>query len=246
VLTFNEAPNIARCLERLAWARRVVVLDSGSTDDTVALANRFPNVDVHTRPFDDYASQRNHGLGLITTPWVLSLDADYLLPEAFLPALDRILLAGDLDAVVAGFRYCVFGRPLRASLYPPRPVLFRRDRCRYEADGHSETLLVGGRSASTPVRIDHDDRKSIDRWFASQMAYARLEAEKLASRAPAELNWQDRMRRTMLLGPPGACVYALLVKGALFDGWPGWYYALQRAIAEMLLSLQLLDRRLRR
>lgn len=246
VLTYNEAPNIGRCLERLTWAARVVVLDSGSTDETVAIAHRFANVDVHTRPFDDYASQRNHGLGLIATPWVLSLDADYVLPDAFLPALDAVVLAGDFDAVHAGFRYCIFGRPLRASLYPPRPVLFRHDRCHYEVDGHSETLRIPGRSASTPVRIDHDDRKSLDRWLASQMAYSRLEAEKLASRPSAELNWPDRLRRTIVLGPIGASVYTLIVKRTILDGWPGWYYAAQRVLAEVMLSLQLLDRRLRR
>ncbi len=246
VLTWNEAPNLARCLERLTWAARVVVLDSGSTDDTLAIARRFSNVEVQTRPFDDHASQWNHGVDLVRTPWVLSLDADYLLPERFVPALDELDLAGDLDAVYAHFRYCVFGRPLRASLYPPRAVLFRRERCRYESDGHTQRLRVPGRSMTLTATIDHDDRKPLDRWLASQLVYARLEAEKLLAKSSTGLNWADRLRKTIVLGPPGACAYALIIKGALLDGWPGWYYALQRTIAELMLSLQLLDRRLRK
>jgi len=246
VLTYNEAPNIARCLERLAWAPRVVVLDSGSTDDTVTIARRFPNAEIHTRAFDDYGAQRNHGLSLIQTSWVLSLDADYILPPDVVTALAGAGLSDDVDAVNAGFRYCIYGRPLHASLYPPRPVLFRRDRCRYEADGHSERLLIPGRTVAIASRIDHDDRKSLDRWFTSQMSYARLEAEKLATKPAAELNWEDRLRRTMVLGPMGAFVKTAVVKGALLDGWPGWYYTLQRTLAEIMVAVYLLDRRLRK
>ena len=245
VLTWNEAPNVGRCLERLAWAARVVVLDSGSTDDTLAIARRFPNVEVQVRPFDDHASQWNHGVDLVRTPWVLSLDADYVLPEEFIRALDELDLASDLDAVCARFRYCIFGRPLRASLYPPRAVLFRRDRCRYEPDGHTQRLRVPGRSIAIRATIDHDDRKPLERWLVSQGAYARQEAEKLLSKPARALSWPDQMRKTIVIGPPAVFAYTLVVKGTLLDGWPGWYYALQRAIAELMLSIQLLDRRLR-
>ena len=54
VLTYNEAANIGRTLERLAWAREVVVVDSHSTDDTISIARRFPNVRVVQRPFVDH------------------------------------------------------------------------------------------------------------------------------------------------------------------------------------------------
>lgn len=291
VLTRDEAPNIGRCLERLTWAARVIVLDSGSADETVAIARRCPNVEVHTRRFDDYASQRNYGVSLAATRWVLSLDADHLVPPDFaavIAALGREtraeslgLLHGhqhakavespqlspgheharavetaaidsaspdptDVDALVAGFRYCIAGRPLRGSLYPPRPVLFRRARCRYVSDGHAERLVVTGRTAMLPARIDHDDRKSLGRWLRSQRVYARLEAEKLASTPWRDLGWADRARRLVVVAPPGAGVYALFVKGAVLDGWPGWAYALQRAAAEAMLSIAIVRRALTR
>src|SRR5689334_12248300 len=83
VITYNEAANVPRCLERLRWARRILVLDSGSTDETLALTRRFPNVDVIQRPFDTFAGQCNYGLSQIDTTWVLSLDCDYVLGEGF-------------------------------------------------------------------------------------------------------------------------------------------------------------------
>lgn len=246
VLTFNEAANIGRCLERLAWAPRVVVLDSGSTDETEAIARRFPNVDWHVREFDDHASQWNHGLGLARTPWVLTLDADYVLPADFAASVpDAAGNDGTVDAAFASFRYCIFGRPLRGSLYPPRAVFVRPDRCHYRQDGHTQVLEVAGRSIQLPVVIDHDDRKSIGRWLTSQVAYARLEARKLRKQPANTLSFPDRVRTTILLAPVGAFLHAWIGKGTIFNGWAGCYYALQRAAAELILSLTLLDERLR-
>lgn len=84
ILTFNEAENLARTLGALSAFPRVLVLDSGSTDETRAIAQSHPNVRVQVRPFDAHARQWNHGLAAcgIEDPWVLALDADYVLDPA--------------------------------------------------------------------------------------------------------------------------------------------------------------------
>src|SRR6266853_1961071 len=79
ILTFNEAPNIGRTLERLPWARRIVVVDSFSDDDTGAIVTRYPKAELFRRRFDSHANQWNfaiHETG-INTEWILALDADY-------------------------------------------------------------------------------------------------------------------------------------------------------------------------
>lgn len=245
VLTFNEAPNIGRCLDRLSWARRVVVVDSGSADDTAAIVSRYPFAELVVRPFDSHTAQWNHAVSLARTPWVLSLDADYIVPTDFADAIARQAIAAEVVAAFMSFRYCIYGRPLRASLYPPRAVLFRPDRARYEPDGHTQRLKIDGASASVPIVIDHDDRKPLAHWLASQANYARLEADKLAALPAGQRRGLDRLRRTIVLAPPAIAFYTLFLKGTVLDGWPGWFYAGQRVTAESILSLELLERRLR-
>lgn len=242
VLTWNEAPNLERTLARLSWAAEVVVLDSGSTDATREIAGRFVNVRFETRPFDDHTRQWNHGVDLVRTPWVLSLDADYVLGAGFEQELAA--LSATADAYQACFRYLIGGRALRASLYPPRAVLFQKSRCRYVQDGHTQLLEVKGEPGLLLSPIDHDDRKPLSRWIASQDKYALLEADKLLAADPAALRLQDRLRRSGWAAVPATLVYTLLVKGTLLDGWRGWYYTLQRVLAEILLALRLLEKRI--
>lgn len=242
VLTWNEAPNLARTLARLAWAREVVVLDSGSTDETREIAAQFSNVRFETRSFDDHTTQWNHGVDATRSPWVLSLDADYVLGPGFETELAG--LDGTADAYDAGFRYLIFGRALRGSLYPPRAVLFQKSRCRYVQDGHTQLLEVKGSLGHLSTLIDHDDRKPLTRWIVSQDKYASLEAGKLAAADRSRLRMQDRLRLTCWAAVPASLIYTLLVKGTIWDGWRGWFYALQRVLAEMLLALRLIERRL--
>jgi glycosyltransferase involved in cell wall biosynthesis len=245
ILTWNEEPNIRRCLEELGWARRVVVIDSGSTDSTPDICATFPNVELVHRPFDNHTDQWNFGLDQVRTPWILSLDADYLLNGEFVRELESLNENSTERAWFVSFQFLVFGRPLRGSLYPPRAALFDRSDCRYIADGHTQTLSINGPSGSLRTRIGHDDRKPLSRWVDSQFKYARLEADKLTSEShPAGL--PDRLRKMIWPAAPVAFLYTLFVKGVILDGWPGWFYALQRTYAELLLSLILLEKRLYR
>ena len=91
--------------------------------------------------------------------------------------------------------------------------------------------------------IYHDDRKPLARWLTSQQRYAREEAEYLLDASPSALRRTDKIRLMGWPAPIGVFFYTLFVKGCIFDGWPGWYYALQRTTAEMLIALEIMDRR---
>lgn len=244
VLTFNEAPNLERTLARLTWAREVVLLDSFSTDETLSIARKHPNVRVVQRRFDTHGAQWAAGVAECRTEWVLSLDADYVLSPELVQELKAWRPRPDVDAYFCRFQYSINGKPLRGSLYPPRAVLFQPARCGYVQDGHTQRLHVPGKVDWLEHVIFHDDRKPISRWLADQDRYARIEAEKLSTAVPKALSWPDRLRRHIVMAPPLVFFGTLLVKGVIFDGWRGWFYACQRTIAELLLSLRLAQARL--
>ena len=248
ILTYNEAPNIARVLERLDWAGEVVVLDSGSSDRTVEICESFANVRVETRAFDQHADQWNHGLTRchIDSEWVLALDADYVLERELVDGLRRLSPQPGVEGYRAHFRYAVFGRPLSGSLYPPVTVLFRRACGAYVQDGHTQRLEIAGRIIDLDGHILHDDRKSLERWLESQARYAQLEAGHISGRRFSELGFSDKIRKTVILAPLLAPVYTLVVAKGALDGWYGLFYAFQRGIAEAMLSLALIQRKLGR
>lgn len=248
ILTYNEEPNIGRVLAALTRFTDIVVLDSGSTDGTGDIVARFPNARLVTRSFDDHAKQWNHGLKHcgIERPWVLALDADYLLPGALVDEI-AALQPSDLQAgYEVAFRYCIHGQRLSASLYPAHVVLYRRDYAQYVQVGHTQRVVVEGGIGALAARIDHDDRKPLARWLSSQQRYARLEADHLLSVPRASLRLIDWIRLTGILGPFLVFLYTLFGKRCILDGWPGWLYVLQRAVAETMIAAELVDRKLGR
>lgn len=246
ILTLDEEPNIGRTLRCIAWAQRVVIVDSGSQDATVSVVRSCPQADVFVRGFDSYAQQWNFGLEHVDTEWTLALDADYQLPDRFSEELVTILDDTPINGFFADFRYVVHGHTLRRSLYPPRQVLFRTQHAIFEDDGHTQRVQVEGPSGHLKTPIFHDDRKSLERWFGNQVHYARREATKLSSSSWTALGWPDRLRRVPMLSPPLIWLYVLFGRGLIFEGWPGWYYSLERLTAEVLLSVFLARERLQR
>ena len=106
LLTFNEAPNIGRTLACLTWAKDIVVVDTGSTDDTASIVAAFPQVRVFHRPFDTHGNQWRYATQEtgISTDWILRLDADYEVTEALKDELSRLDANADVDAYRISFR----------------------------------------------------------------------------------------------------------------------------------------------
>lgn len=242
LLTYDELPNLPRTLAKLAWAKRVVVVDSGSSDGTLAFLATQPNVAVYQRKFDNHAAQWNYGLDAtdIDTPWVLCLDADYVLSDALVVELANLQPSPQTMGYLANFIYMLDGVPLRGSLYPPGIVLFRHRKACYRQSGHTQRLTLEGTSGQLAAPIFHDDRKPMTRWRASQRKYAALEAAWLKGRPWSSLRLTDRIRRVVVIAPWLVPMYTLLVRGVILDGKAGWRYAMQRAYAETLIARALL------
>ena len=245
IITYDEAPNIARTLDKLVWAHRIVVIDSGSVDGTLSILQRYPAVEVFHRTFDDFAAQLNFGLTKVKTEWVLALDADYQISDELIDELETLAPADRISGYNAEFIYRIFGRALRGTLYPAHIVLYRRLRGSYRNEGHAYRLTLEGETGLLSGKIFHDDRKSLLRWLASQQRYAGIEADYLLSKTNTDLRKSDRVRLMAWPAPFLVFLHTLLIKGCVFEGWPGWLYVLQRTLAEIMIAIVLIDRRLR-
>jgi len=136
ILAHNEAANIRRTLESVAWADELVLVDSGSTDETVDIAREF-GANVFTEPWKGYGAQMNSAIDKCAGPWVFSLDADEVLtPE--LQAEIQTLLAGNpnFEAYWVPRRNQIFGRWMRhGGQYPDYKLrLFRQGTARLPED----------------------------------------------------------------------------------------------------------------
>ncbi len=242
IISYNEEENMYRTLNALKGIDEVILIDSGSSDETQAIAQKFPNVKVYVRAFDNLMNQWNYGHTLASNDWILSLDADYVLPEDTvkeLQTLDRNYVAYE-----ARFRYCIYGKVVRSAILPSRILFYNRKRCHYAQDGHAQKLLVQGAVGKIHQFIYHDDRKNLERWLWSQNIYSTQELEKLNNTQTRICNI-DRLRKYTALTPVIIFFYCLIVRGGILEGRKGLFYAMQRMYAELILSLKIVDQKIK-
>ena len=143
IITTNEAHAIADCLQSVAWADEIIVVDSGSSDDTIKICKKFGAKVSITDNWPGFGEQKNRALALATKSWVLSLDAD----ERVTPELQKEILQVIKGNAKASYRmprsssYC--GQFIRHSGWSPDYVtrLFRRGHAKFSNDLVHERLI---------------------------------------------------------------------------------------------------------
>jgi glycosyltransferase involved in cell wall biosynthesis len=217
VLTFNEERNIRRCLESLAWADEVVVVDSGSTDRTLEIARSLAHRVAH-RPWSGFRAQRAAALAECTHEWVLFVDADEWIPEPLAREIRATLAAGTPHA---GFwirrRNRFLGRWIDHAWAPDRVLrLFRRDAGSFSGyEPHIHVDLPEGATAGTLAEpFLHHAYSSVSELLAKVNAYSTQfadadETDHLYS--PARL----------ILSPLVSVLKTLVLKRGFLDGARG-------------------------
>ena len=245
VLTYDEEPNIGRTLESLRWASDVIVVDSGSTDQTEQIARSFPNVRWYMRPFDRHLAQWEHGIHQtgITSEYILALDADMQVTPTLLQEIEENFLSGDFAGGLIPFKYHYHGKALSGSLCPPQLRIFKRIEVHVAQPDHTQRFSVAGNIYKFRRSLIHDDRKSVERWVASQLAYQLLNEKELSNGGRRRI--RDRLRHIGIM-PPIVGLLAYVRAGGPFHGAAAARYAYERTVAEGLLAIRLMDDRLKR
>lgn len=242
IITRNEAANIRACLDSVTWADEIIVVDSGSTDDTVAIAREFTS-QVHKHDWPGFGAQKNRALDYATKEWVFSIDADERVTPELRAAIEAVLRKK--DDVCAAYRisrlssYC--GRLMRHSGWHPDPVvrLFRRNAARFSDDLVHERLLVEGVVGQLDGELLHYAFDNLEEVLNKVNHYSSAGAVMLQQRG-----------RTASLG--GAVLRGLwsflrtyILRGGFLDGREGFMLAVSNAEGTYYryLKLMLLNRK---
>ncbi len=248
VFTLDEEINLPYCLESLQWCDDVIVVDSGSQDTTLGIAEAA-GAKVFYHSFEGFGSQRNWAMHN-THPkydWLFILDAD----ERFCEKLAREVneLVANIDSSIGAARvrrrFYMWGKWLRySSMYPTWVVrLVHKDRVEYFNRGHGETQDVRGEIIALDNDLIDENHKGLDHWYKRQVRYALKDAEYEMMNASGalsagELLAKDPLVRKMALKriswrlpfrPAIYFMYSYLLCGGFLEGAAGLRFCYMRS-----------------
>lgn len=225
IITLNEAEHIAAAIDSAAWADEVLVVDSGSTDDTVAIA-RAKGARVETRGWSGYVDQKNFAAERASGDWIFSLDADERIPPALASEV-RTLLADEPDC--AGYRVprvtFHLGRWIRTTdFYPDYQMrLYDRRRGRWQGRYVHESVTVTGPTGQLETPLEHYSYRDLRDHLDRINAYTSLAARQM----------YESGRRTgaigLLVHPCAAFLRNYVLRRGFLDGSVGLTLSLVNA-----------------
>jgi glycosyltransferase involved in cell wall biosynthesis len=267
ILTYNEEANLAQALSSVAgWSAETFVLDSLSTDRTLAIANQYDCHVVQHR-FENYAAQRNFALEHlpIRSEWIFFLDADEWVSEGLRREItDLIASAPQENGFYVNRRFIWLGRWIRRGYYPSWILrLFRHHRGRCEDRAVNEQIIVEGATGYLANDLIHEDRRGIGDWIVKHNGYASREALGLLRTMPdssyreadarlfgpqaGRKRWiRQRVwnRLPPLVRPAGYFFYRYVLRFGFLDGLPAFtFHFLQALWYPMLIDIKYLELR---
>jgi glycosyltransferase involved in cell wall biosynthesis len=256
ILTKDEEHNLPACIDTLRWSDDIHVLDSYSTDSTVAIAEQL-GARVWYRAFDSFAEQQNWALEKISFQyqWVFYIDADErVTPELAQAMMNAVQSPGESVAFRIRRRDFFMGTWLKHVQATPYYLrLFRRNKMHYERIGHPVSVPAG---SVTPIDgyLDHFPfSKGIAQWVDKHNFYSTQEAQQLM--ADQALPWslrkaffantfeeRRRNQKQLYYRLPGRPLVKSLglyfVKRGFLDGYPGFAYSVLMGFYEYLIVLK--------
>lgn len=264
----NEGHQLARCLESVRWADEIIVVDSASADDTVAVAERCGARVVQFSPQGCWPKKKNWALEHVPFrhEWVLLLDADEVLQPAAQAEIARLVTAA--DPAVRGYwinrRFFFMGRWLRHSYYPNWNLrLFQHRFGRFErlTSGDTESgdvevhehVVIDGATARMQAELDHYAFPTIADFVEKHNRYSNWEAhvtlEAAVSNGHRPKSTRARFKawtRFLPCRPLLRFTYLYVWQRGFLDGREGYYFARLHALYEFLSVSKTFELRKRR
>ncbi len=243
LITYNEATIIAKTLEHLLWCDEIVVVDSGSTDETVQICEKF-GCKVYDKKFEGYGTQKQFAVACATNDWILSIDADEIVTPNLQIEIQNLI---KLDNLTELSRIKAFNIP-RSLIFMQRKLRFggeyRNLQLRFFHRKHAnfndltihESVVLQNIQNKNELNINHlvigklkneilhDSYKNIEDYFNKLNRYTSLAADKL---------FQQQKRQILIIlmfRLPFDFFYKYIFQGLIFDGFSGFIWALFSSI----------------
>jgi glycosyltransferase involved in cell wall biosynthesis len=218
VIAYNDEPNMRACLESVAWADELIVVDSHSTDATEKISREFTDK-VYQHDFHGFGKLRNDAVAHATHDWVFSLDTDERATPEIRDEIRRVLAEGPAcDAYFVPRRNYFLGRLIRhCGWYPDhrQPQLFRKSRMRYREEAVHEGADVDGKTGYLREHVLQYPFRDLDHYLAKMDRYSDLMADRMIKQG-------RRFRVHQLVTHPCFTFAKMYVGRAGFlDGMPG-------------------------
>jgi len=221
VIAWNEEERLRACLESVAWADEIVVVDAESTDKTVQIAREFTDK-VSVRVWPGFATQKNFAIEQASGEWILSLDADERVTPELRERIRAILAAdGPADGYAIPRRNIFWGAWVRhGGLYPDYQLrLFRRAAGRFVENAVHESVTVTGQVEPLVEPLLHHSYRDLEDFVRRSNRYSTLSAQ----------DWIGRGKRAGLVDlvtrPLGRFFSMYIVHRGFLDGWRGFVLA---------------------
>lgn len=217
ILTKNEEEMLPLCLERLKWADEILVVDSGSDDDTQEIARKL-GARVLLHDFEGFSEQTNWGMDQSESDWVVQVDADELAARRLGESIRAVVESNPAEDIFALKRdSCVFGHHMTATSWSGEwiPRLFRRGAVRFVGKVHPDPQVNGRPVGKLDGVLMHYTYRSTTQYFEKFDLYSTLWAQKA---------W-GQGRRTSILWASVSAVWRVFhnyfFRGEMFDGRMG-------------------------
>ena len=244
----NEAANLPLCLDRIRQFDHVVVVDSGSTDETCRIAADYGREVVQFKWNGLFPKKRNWMLRNYSfkTPWVLFLDADERLSDKQVDELERVLPDTTHDALIMHLDNWFMGKILRHGDSPRKTNMLRLGTGEYERIDEqkwsqmdmevNEHIIVRGTIGTLSCHLEHYDMRSLPSYFAKHNEYSSWEAHRFVEFTKdndfSQQTWRQKIKYRFIytnkLGPLFYFFVSYFLKGGFLDGAPGFYFIMNR------------------
>lgn len=225
VITKNEASNIRECLQSVAWADEIIVVDSGSTDDTVNICKKMgAQVYVHA-DWPGFGPQKNRALAYASKDWVFSIDADERVTPELRAEIEQAMREAEADGYCCPRLSQFCGHFVHHSGWYPDYVLrlFKRGTGRFSDSLVHESVLLTGRTAKLKNPLLHYSYLTSDDVERKVEHYSTAAAQQMLH-AGKHSNWLDATLRA-----GWAFVRTYVLRFGVLDGSAGWNIACMNA-----------------